>query len=53
MSIALVDIQIRGEEVKHIPVTHGFSQKILGMVTPRGYAVPTRMQFGYKTAPSI
>ena len=38
---------------KQIPVTPGFSQKILAIVTPRGYAVPTRIQFGIKTAPSI
>ena len=38
---------------KQIPVTPGFSQKILAIVTPRGYAVPTRMQFGIKTAPAI
>ena len=38
---------------KQISVTPGFSQKILAIVTPRGYAVPTRMQFGIKTAPSI
>ena len=38
---------------KQIPVPPGFSQKILAIVTRRGYAVPTRMQFGIKTAPSI
>ena len=38
---------------KQIAVTPGFSQKILAIVTPRGYAVPTRMQFGIKTAPAI
>ena len=38
---------------KQIPVTPGFSQKILAVVTPRGYAIPTRMQFGIKTAPAI
>ena len=38
---------------KQIPVTPGFSQKILAIVTPRGYVVPTRMQFGIKTVPSI
>ena len=38
---------------KQIPVTPGFSQKILAILTPRGYAVPTRMQFGIKTAPTI
>ncbi|CAL4062757.1 unnamed protein product, partial [Meganyctiphanes norvegica] len=38
---------------KQIPVTPGFSQKVLAVVTPRGYAVPTRMQFGIKTAPAI
>merc|ERR1711872_246476 len=35
-------------EYKQIPITPGFSQKILAIVTPRGYAVPTRMQFGIK-----
>ena len=38
---------------KQIPVTPGFSQKMLAIVTPRGYVVPTRMQFGIKTVPSI
>ena len=38
---------------KQIPVTPGFLQKILAIVTPRGYAIPTRMQFGIKTAPFI
>ena len=38
---------------KQIPVTPGFSQKILAIVTKRGYAVPNRMMFGIKTAPSI
>ena len=36
-----------------MPITPGFSQKILAIVTKRGYAVPTRMQFGIKTAPAI
>ena len=38
---------------KQIPITPGFSQKICAIVTPRCYAVPTRMQFGIKTAPAI
>ena len=38
---------------KQIPVPPGFSQKVLAIVTPRGYAVPTRMPFGVKTAPGI
>ena len=38
---------------KQIMVTPGFSQKILAIVTPRGYAIPQRMQFGIKTAPGI
>ena len=38
---------------KQIPITPVFSQKILAIVTPRGYAMPTRMQFGIKTAPAI
>ena len=38
---------------KQIKITPGFSQQICAIVTPRGYAVPTRMQFGIKTAPSI
>ena len=38
---------------QQVPVTPGFSQKILAVVTPRGFAVPTMMQFGIKTAPSI
>ena len=38
---------------KQMPITPGFSQKILAIVSPRGYAVPTRMQFGIKTAPAI
>ena len=36
-----------------IAVPEGFSQKILAVVTPRGYAIPTRMPFGVKTAPGI
>jgi len=38
---------------KQIPIIPGFSQKILAIVTPIGYAVPTRIMFGVKTAPSI
>ena len=38
---------------QQVPVTPGFSQKILAVVTPRVFAVPTMMQFGIKTAPSI
>ena len=38
---------------KQIPVTPDLSQNILVIVTPRGYYVPTRMQFGIKTAPAI
>ena len=36
-----------------IAVPEGFSQKVLAVVTPRGYAIPTRMPFGVKTAPGI
>ena len=36
-----------------IPVPEGFSQQVLAVVTPRGFAVPTRMPFGVKTAPGI
>ena len=38
---------------KQIPVTPGFSQKLLAIVTPRGFAIPSTMQFGIKTAPAI
>ena len=37
---------------KQIPVTPGFSQKLLAIVTPRGFAIPSTMQFGIKTAES-
>ena len=36
-----------------IAVPEGFSQKELALVSPRGYAIPTRMPFGVKTAPGI
>ena len=38
---------------KQIKMTPGFSEKICAIVTPRGYYVPKRMQFGIKTAPAI
>ena len=38
---------------KQIPVPDKFSQKVLAVVTPFGFAVPTRMPFGVKTAPGI
>ena len=38
---------------KQIKVPQGFSQKVLAIVTPRGYALPTMMPFGVKTAPAI
>ena len=38
---------------KQIKMTPGFSQRICAIVTPRGYYVPKRMQFGIKTAPAI
>ena len=38
---------------KQIKMTPGFSQRICAIVTPRGYWVPKRMQFGIKTAPAI
>ena len=38
---------------KQIRMRRGFSQKICAIVTPRGYAMPKRMQFGIKTAPAI
>ena len=38
---------------KQVPVPPGFSQKVLAVVTSRGYAVPTMMPFGVKTAPGI
>ena len=38
---------------KQIPVTPGFSQKLLAVVTPRGFATPSTMQFDIKTAPAI
>ena len=38
---------------KQILLTDNFSQKILAVVTPCGYAVPTRLMFGVKTAPAI
>ena len=31
---------------KQIPITPGFSQKLCAIVTPRGYAISHRMQFG-------
>ena len=38
---------------KQIPITPGFSQRICAIVTPRGYFMPKRMQFGIKKAPAI
>merc|ERR1711867_235124 len=38
---------------KQIPITHGLSQKLCVIVTPWGYYMPLRMQFGIKTAPAI
>ena len=38
---------------KQILLTDNFSKKILVVVIPRGYAVPTRLMFGVKTAPAI
>ena len=38
---------------KQVRMTPGFSQKICAIVTPRGYWMPKRMQFGIKTTPAI
>ena len=38
---------------KQIVLTDDFSKKILAVVTPRGYAIPTHLIFGLKTAPVI
>ena len=34
-------------------MTPGFSEKICAIVTPRGYFVPKRVQFGIRTASAI
>ena len=38
---------------KQVLVTSDKSRKIMALVTPYGYAVPTTLQFGVKTAPKI
>ena len=38
---------------KQISVPSRESQKLLAFVTSRGYAIPTRLQYGVKTAPGI
>ena len=38
---------------KQIKMRKRFSQKICTIVTPRGYWMPIRMEFGMKTAPVI
>ena len=54
--------KLLGEYWSCIDVKHAFrqvavpsrkSQKILAFVTSRGYAIPTRLQYGVKTAPGI
>ena len=38
---------------KQIRMKKGFSLKICAIVTPRGYWMPKRMQYGIKIAPAI
>ena len=45
-------VDLRGA-FKQIKVNPGLSQKILAIVTPRGYAIPKRLQYGVKVAPGI